>query len=134
MNYTWKLKSLKRKDSSDLKNIIVQTYWKKIGINSNGTEGVFEGATPFDLKTVNPNNFVPYEELTEEMVLSWIKSQVVGQYEQHVNEQIAKQIEEKERPVVEVTGGFPWEPEEEIIGTNGATNISEENNVELTPP
>lgn len=125
MNYTWKLKSLKRKDSSNLKNIIVQTYWQKIGTNENGVEGIFEGATPFDLNTINQDNFVPYEELTEEMILSWIKSQVTNNlgYEEHINGRIKKQIDEKENPVIEVTGGFPWQEEEEVTMGNPNTNI-----------
>lgn len=114
MNYTWKLKSLKRKDSGDITNIIVQTQWEKIGTDENGNTGIFNGATPFDLSTVDPSNFVKYEDLTEEMVLSWIQSVVVGTYEEHVNEKIAEQIEAKLNPVTEVTGGFPWQPEEEV--------------------
>ena len=89
MNYTWQLTSLKRKDSSDIKNIVVQTYWKKTGTDENGNEGSFSGATPFDLSTVDPTNFTSYEDLTEEDVLGWIQSVVVGDYERHVNEQIA---------------------------------------------
>lgn len=111
MIYTWKLKGLKRKDSSDLKNIIVQTYWEKTGTNEDGVSASFQGATPFDLSTVDPNNFVSYENLTEEMVLDWIKSVVIGSYEDHVNEQILSQIEQKVNPAVEVTSGFPWEAE-----------------------
>lgn len=114
MNYTWQLTSLKRKDSSDLKNIIVQTFWKKIGTDENGNTGEFSGATPFDLSSVDPNNFVKYEDLTEEMVLGWIQSVVIGSYKDHVNEKIAEQIEAKVNPVTEVAGGFPWQPEEEV--------------------
>jgi hypothetical protein len=114
MNYTWKLTSLKRKDTSDLNNIIVQTYWKKIGTDENGNTGEFSGATPFDLSTVDPTNFVAYEDLTEEMILGWIQSVVVGDYERHVNEKIAKQIEEQTSPLTEVTAGnFPWSSPEE---------------------
>lgn len=112
MNYTWKLKSLKRKDSEELTNIIVQTYWEKIGTDDEGNTGTFNGATPFDLSSVDPDNFVNYEDLTEEMVLGWIQSVVVGSYEQHVNELIAKQIDEKVNPITEVTSEFPWQPEE----------------------
>jgi len=119
MNYIWKLKSLKRKDSSELKNIIVQTHWEKIGTDENGNTGTFNGATPFDLSTVDPNNFVKYEDLTEEMVLGWIQSFVVDDYERHVNEQIANQIHEKVSPTTEVTGGFPWQPEEEVTTRTG---------------
>jgi len=114
MNYTWQLTSLKRKDSSDLKNIIVQTFWKKIGTDENGNTGEFSGATPFDLSSVDPNNFVKYEDLTEEMVLGWIQSVVIGSYKDHVNEKIAEQIEAKVNPVTEVAGGFPWQPEGEV--------------------
>jgi len=132
MNYTWQLTSLKRKDSSDIKNIVVQTYWKKTGTDENGNEGSFSGATPFDLSTVDPTNFTSYEDLTEEMVLGWIQSVVVGDYERHVNEQIEKQIEDKVSPITEVTGGFPWQPEEEEVAGN--TNLTPDPAGDYTPP
>jgi len=120
MNYTWQLTSLKRKDTSELNNIVVQTYWKKIGTDENGNEGSFSGATPFDLSSADPTNFTSYEDLTEEMVLGWIQSVVVGDYERHVNEKIAEQIEAIVSPVVSVTGGFPWQPEDEVTeGSSG---------------
>ena len=110
MNYTWEITSIKRKDTSTLSNIIVQTYWKKIGTDENGNTGSFCGATPFDLSTVDPDNFVAYEDLTEEMVLGWIQSVVVGGYEEHVNEKIAEEIDKQVNPVTEVTEGFHWSP------------------------
>lgn len=115
MNYTWKLTSLKRKNTDSIQNIIVQTQWKKIGTDANGNVGEFSGATPFDLSTVDPDNFVSYEDLTEEMILGWIQSIVVGSYEEHVNEKIAEQIDAIQNPIVSVTGGFPWQPEDEVI-------------------
>jgi hypothetical protein len=108
MNYTWEITSIKRKDTSTLRNIIVQTYWKKTGTDENGNSGSFSGATPFDLSTVDPDNFVAYEDLTEEMVLGWIQSTVVGGYEEHVNEKIAEEIDQKVNPVTEVAEEFPW--------------------------
>lgn len=110
MNYTWKLRSLKRKDTQNLRNIIVQTYWEKIGTDENGNTGTFSGATPFELNTVDPENFVSYEDLTEEIILSWIQGVVIDGYEEHVNLQIANQISDKVSPVTEVTSEFPWEP------------------------
>ena len=110
MNYTWEITSIKRKDTSTLNNIIVQTYWRKTGTDENGNTGSFAGATPFDLSTVDPENFVAYEDLTEEMVLGWIQSVVVGGYEEHVNEKIAEEIDQQANPVTEVTEGFPWSP------------------------
>lgn len=108
MKYEWKLTGLKRKNSSDLKNIVVQTYWKKTGTDENGNVGEFHGATPFDLSKVDPNNFTSYEDLTEEMILSWIKSVVDDSYGNHVDTQIQKQIEEQINPAIEERENFPW--------------------------
>jgi hypothetical protein len=62
MNYTWELTNLKRKNTDTIQNIIVQTNWKKIGTDENGNIGSFSGATPFELSTVDPDNFVSYED------------------------------------------------------------------------
>jgi hypothetical protein len=110
ITYTWKITGLKTKDVSDDKPAaVVQTYWQKIGTDENGNEGTFSGATPF---TVDPSDesgpFIPFEDLTEEDVLDWIKTVVVGGYADHVNGQIAKQIEEKISPVIE--NRLPWAP------------------------
>jgi len=137
MNYTWQLTSLKRKNTSELNNVVVQTYWKKTGTDENGNVGSFSGATPFDLSSVDPTNFTSYEDLTEEAVLGWIQSVVVGDYERHVNEKIAEQIEAIVSPVVSVTGGFPWQPEDEVTeGSSGpaATAAESAMNVTPTPP
>jgi len=128
MNYTWKLTSLKRKNTDVAENIVVQTFWKKIGTDADGNVGEFSGATPFDLSSVDLDNFVSYEDLTEEMVLGWIQSVVVGSYEEHVNGKIAEQIEAIVSPVVSVTGGFPWQPEDEV--TEGSPGPA----AEIAPP
>lgn len=110
ITYTWKLTSFKKIESSnDLSNIIFQTHWEKIGTDEHGNTGKFSGATPFNPNLVDPNNFIPYESLTEEIVLEWIKPVVVGDYEKHVNEQIAKEIQTKIDVVVEIhPTSFPW--------------------------
>lgn len=106
MTYTWKVTGLKTKDEGSNASAVVQTYWEKIGTDSNGNVGKFSGATPFTSANVPSGSFVPFEELTEEIVLGWIKAEVVGSYEQHVNEQIQKQIDAAANPVVEAT--LPW--------------------------
>lgn len=109
MNYTWKLERLKRKSTSGITNAVIQTNWTKTGTDENGVSGTFSGSTPFPLESVDSENFVSYENLTEEKILEWIKSVVVGGYEEHVNEQIAKQIEEQVNPEIEDgDSDFPW--------------------------
>jgi hypothetical protein len=112
ITYTWKVTSLKVRNISENKqNAVVQTYWQKIGRDENNNEGIFSGATPFTVDpTDNSGPFIPFEQLTEENVLDWIKTIVVGSYEQHVHEQIKKQIDEKILPITEPR--MPWASEQ----------------------
>jgi hypothetical protein len=112
ITYTWKLTSLKKRNSGSLNGVVFQTYWQKIGTDANGNTGVFSGATPFDPEQIDPANFTPFEQLTEETVLNWVKSIVIGSYEEHVNEQIQRQIDDKVSASEEIaSGSFPWDPE-----------------------
>ena len=109
ITYTWKITGLKTKDVNGKPSAVVQTYWEKTGTDESGNTGTFSGATPF---TVDPSDysgpFVPFQELTEQIVIDWIKTIVVGDYEEHVNGKIAEQISQKITPVVEST--MPWAP------------------------
>jgi hypothetical protein len=114
ITYTWEITGLKTKDVDVTKpDAVVQTYWKKTGTDKNGKTGFFSGATPF---TVDPTDdsgpFISFSELTEEDVIEWIKSVVVGGYEEHVNGKILEQIEENINPVVDQQ--LPWKPAEEV--------------------
>lgn len=114
LTYTWAIKSLKKTNEGDLQNVVVQTQWTCTGTDEDGDSGVFNGATPFPITSVDPDNFVPYEDLTEADVLAWIQGVVVGSYKEHVDQQIEKQIFLKKNPVQEVDdGSFPWSPPSE---------------------
>lgn len=111
MTYTWSVTGIKVRDevntSGDtLPQAVCQTYWKKIGVDANGNEGTFSGATPFTAINVPAGQFVPFDQLTEEVVLDWIKAVVVGDYEKHVNGVIARQIADK--AITEPS--MPWAP------------------------
>lgn len=109
ITYTWAIDRLKVKTEGSNTNAVVQTYWKKIGTDENGNEGTFSGATPFTSTTMPAGDvFVPFEGLTEEIVLGWVKDVVVGTYETHVNDQIQKQIDQKINAVDEKD--LPWAP------------------------
>lgn len=109
ITYTWAVTSLKTKTEGSNTDAVVQTYWTKTGTDKDGNQGVFSGATPFTSATMpEGDTFVPFAELTEEIVLDWIKDVVVGGYEEHVNAQITKQIDGKINIVTEAT--LPWAP------------------------
>ena len=108
LTYTWKVTGITTKDEGANTQAVVQTYWTKTGTDEAGNTGTFSGATPFTSVEVPEGDFIPLEQLTEETVLGWIQSVVVGGYEEHVNGQIQKQIDEKITPIAEPT--LPWAP------------------------
>jgi hypothetical protein len=113
--YTYEVTSLKVRDevvgNTTNTDAVVQTYWKLTGVDTNGNEGTFSGATPFSTKTMPAGDeFVPFEQLTEANVIEWIHDVVEGNsgYQQHIDEQIQKQIDEKIKPISEPQ--LPWKP------------------------
>lgn len=102
MEYTWEVTGLKKNQEGT----IVQTYWKKIGTDENGNQGSFAGATPFTNGDPSAEGYIAFDSLTEADVLGWVQGIVVGDYEQHVNTQIQKQIDAQ--TIEEAT--MPWAP------------------------
>ena len=99
--YEWKVKSIKKaENANDLSNVIIGTQWIVTAITENGYSASFNGATPFTPADVDPNNFTPYEELTEETVLGWIKNVASGStsmpgYWDHISERIQKDLDKE---------------------------------------
>lgn len=111
VTYTWEVTGIKTTTVNDMQNVVIQTYWKKIGTDENGNQGVFSGATPFSVNNIPVGtSFIPFSDLTEEYVLSWIQSLVTDKYALHVDEQIMKQIDNKKNLVIDTN--LPWKLKE----------------------
>ena len=111
LTYVYAVTSLKKTTDGSIDNAVVQSYWTCTGTDADGDSGVFNGATPFPLSSVDPDNFIPYEELTEADIIKWIEAVVVGSYKEHIDAQIMKQIALIKNPVVEVPSNeLPWSP------------------------
>lgn len=108
ITYTWAVTGLKKKTEGSNTDAVVQTYWTKTGTDENDNTGLFHGATPFTSADADP--FVAFADLTENTVLGWIKAVANdgGSYEEHINAQIQKQIDEIVTPVTEAA--MPWAP------------------------
>jgi hypothetical protein len=111
--YEWSIKRITKSDSSDLNGVIVGTQWKLIGTDDDGEFGQFDGATPFPISNVNPDDFTPYEELTEELVLGWVKNVASSSndatYWAHIDGQITKEINKKRNSIIDVPVDMtPW--------------------------
>ena len=106
--YTWAVTAMQvLQAAGPLQNYVVNVKWTKTGTDDNGVSGVFVGATPFTPNPAQPG-FIPFDQLTEADVLSWIQAVVVGDYENHVNGKIQEQINNSANPVVDAT--LPWAP------------------------
>lgn len=110
ITYTWRVTGVKTLNQGSNASAVVQTYWKKIGTDENGKTAEFTGATPFDASNVPADKFVPFDQLTESVVLGWIQGIVTGSYEKHVNDQIAKALAPQA-----VDASMPWAPPAEPV-------------------
>ena len=119
--YEWSITGIKKATSDDINDAIIGTKWKVICTDEDGNTGEFSGATPFDLNTIDTNNFTEYQNLTEEQVLGWIKSTVSGSnsstnYWSHIQGQMNKQINKNKFSHIEVNSvDLPWS---ETSGSN----------------
>jgi hypothetical protein len=112
LTYQWKLRSLKKADTSSFDNVVVETSWDCIGTDQNGVFGVYNGVTQFNPFDVDGDSFVAYEDLTEAIVLDWIYTTFVGNYKDHIDLLITRQIDEKKLSPVEVPQSqLPWSTE-----------------------
>jgi hypothetical protein len=115
LTYEWKLIGLKKQDSENVNEAIVGTNWKLTATDEDGNVGTFTGATPFSISTINTGSFIPYYELTEEIVLGWVKNHVSGSgptnYMEHINGQIQKEINANKWVSLQVDeANLPWSP------------------------
>ena len=129
LTYTWKLTGLKKQDTEDFNDLVIGTRWTVTGTDEDAVDGTFQGATPLDIPDAGQEGYIPYAELTEEIVLGWIKEHVSGSnpatnYWDHIDGRIVKAIDEKKWTKVEVMeGDLPWS---ETSGSNSP-------NTDVTP-
>jgi hypothetical protein len=116
LTYEWKLTGLKKQNTSTLNDVIVGTQWKVIGTDEDGNQGTFTGATPFEIQDLNGDGFIDYRDLSEELVMGWVKNYVSGSnigtnYMNHINQQVQKQIDSVKFVTLDVSEiDLPWSP------------------------
>jgi len=125
--YTYKMKGIKKKnevnsDGVTLRDAVVQTYWELTGTDeADNTTGMFSGATPFTAENVPEGEFTEFSALTEDTVLAWVTSyvQTMPGYFEHMEEQIASQLEEA-KGLSAQDALMPWAPEEGLMVPSAA--------------
>jgi hypothetical protein len=105
VTYSWAVTTLKTKKEGTNTNSVIHAQWTLTATDQHGNEGSFRGATPFT-SIGSPNDFIQFDELEEENVLSWVKDIVVGHYAEHIQEQIFKALDDKVNASTEPA--MPW--------------------------
>lgn len=104
ITYSYKITSMKKAPSLDgLTDVITNVRFTYTGVDENGNEGSFQGATP--MPSPNAENFTPLLDLTEADIIDWVK---VTHPTAHMQEVIERQINEKKTPTAEEVTEFDW--------------------------
>ena len=105
--YTWKIDSMMTIDASAQEpNYVVSAAYTLKGVDGEYSSEM-QNTAFFEVGTETP--FIPYADLTEEIVLGWVKEQLgadaIGNYEYCINDQIQNQINP---PVTPQQQPLPW--------------------------
>ena len=107
ITHTWKIRKLVQKN--DGTGTIIQVYFK---IHSTDGEYYYASSGNVELDTNNIQDFISYQDLTEEQVVGWVKDKLgesVSDYEQ-VNIDWINEKKNELPPTIKVER-LPWEPE-----------------------
>jgi hypothetical protein len=103
--YIWTINAMYTVQQPD-PDYVVNVVWTLTGVDGEYTAFI-QGNTVFDSQQANP--FIPYNELTQEIVLGWVQSnlgeQGIANYEANVQGQIDNQINP---PVSPQNTPLPW--------------------------
>jgi hypothetical protein len=111
INYTWKIHSLTKRTINTVDSVVFTVVWEKFGIADDGYSGSVKSAANFNIGDIDENSFVPYDQLTEEIIVGWVKNFID---ENSVNKGIEAEIEKARSHWVQVNDGeFPWNMTEE---------------------
>jgi hypothetical protein len=91
--FTWTVKQLLTETIAGEQNYVVIANYEVVGVDGVYTSSINDSAR---FSTANVNSFVPYEDLTNDIVIGWIQSMLgqdtVANYEESIQGQIDSQI------------------------------------------
>jgi hypothetical protein len=121
--YYWEIANLEVKPSANgLQNIVKKIHWVYVVRNENGAAEHTFGVV--DVPDPNPESFIQYEQISEEMVISWLKTQLDEEsLKPIVDEKLYKSL----NPEL-VYKNKPWQPAPKFMPP---TESPEEKNLEV---
>jgi hypothetical protein len=106
INYTWIVTQLLTETIEGNENYVVIAHCETIGV-----DGEYSASVPnvIQFSTEDVTVFIPYEDLTEEMVIAWIKESLGEEGVLLIEASIQAQIEaQKNPPVSPENTPLPW--------------------------
>jgi hypothetical protein len=104
--YTWTVNQLFTQEIDGEKDYVVIANYDVTGVDGEYSSSISDSSM---FSTVNVDNFIPYEDLTNDIVIGWIKSvlgpDTVANYEESIQGQIDSQINP---PVSPENTPLPW--------------------------
>jgi hypothetical protein len=102
ITYTFKVTEIEvAPTSSGEYNVVTRVRYNYKGVDEDGVEAIFPGATPMPSPS---GSFVPYESLTEDTVITWLDS---VSDKPHMQYRITEMIDLKKNPKY-VPKTVPW--------------------------
>ena len=100
-NFTWIVKQLLTQTIDGEQNYVVIANYEVTGVDGEYTSSISDSAR---FSTANVDNFIPYQDLTNDIVIGWIQSLLgvdgVANYESSIQGQIDSQINPPVTPEV----------------------------------
>lgn len=87
----------------DLTDVVTRVRYNYVGVNEDGIDGTFAGATPMPLPE-DTQNYIPFSQLQPDNIVAWLEATADVA---HMQERIVKQIEAKINPKYEPVPS-PW--------------------------
>lgn len=105
-NFTWVVTSLYTQTINGEQNYVVVAQYDVIGIDGQYTATISD-LQRFSTSSVTP--FVPYEDLTNEVVIGWIQSQLGAEGVQNIEQSIQGKIDSQiNPPSIPQNTPLPW--------------------------
>lgn len=102
---SWNISDLEREPSD---NYVFIAHWTVLA-----TDGVFSSSSYGFVKLERPETkLIPFEKLTEELVISWVKEKLGEEQVSSILNSLSTQIEEQKNPPK--LSGVPWSNSQQI--------------------
>ena len=115
MAATWTIESLERTfELNEESNVVTKIHWNcndSTTVGEDTYSGRVSGTQPLD--TSDLEDFVSYEDVTEEVALGWLMDSEDEGFQDVVEAKIVAQIERQITPTE--SSGIPWATVEEVV-------------------